>query len=93
MKSFIRANVTPDAQFRSIQVANDMRTNNMTVYCVGLGDANVQGTFLSQVANATNSPTFDATMPVGETFITNDPTKLDPLFYQLAQRILLRLTR
>ena len=91
LKSFVRANVTADAKYRSIQVANEMRTNNIYVYAIGMGNADMN--FLAQVANATNSPSYDPNLKTGLAFKANDPNELQMLFDKVAEDILLRLTK
>ncbi len=87
MESFTRANVTAEAMYRSIQVANDMRANNILVESIGLG-AGVNMGFLAQVANATNSPTYNPSQPTGQAVIANDPSGLQSVFRQIASKIL-----
>lgn len=85
-KSFVRANVTADALYRTIQVADEMRSNGMYVYSIGLGSADMY--FLAQIANGTNSPTFNPSQPVGLAVIANDPANLQAVFEQIAMQIL-----
>jgi Flp pilus assembly protein TadG len=95
MESFTRANVTEDAQYRCIQVAQDMQQNNILVYAIGLGagGTDVNMNFLSQVANATNSPSYNSSLPTGLAFLANDPSELQPYFTAVANDILYRLTQ
>jgi len=95
MKTFVRANVTPEAEFRAIQVANDMRNlANTTVFCIGLGnDEDINKEFLREVANDPNGPNHNPNRPVGEALFTDSPAELANLFEIIAKRILLRLTR
>ena len=86
MKSLTRTNITADAQYRTIQVADDMRADNMFVYSIGLGSG-VDMTFLAEVANATNSPTYDPTKPTGLALIANNPSDLLMVFQQIASMI------
>jgi hypothetical protein len=88
MESFTRANVTAEAQYQAVQVANDMRANNIIVYSIGLGGAGVDLYFLAQVANATNSPTYNPSQPTGQAIIANDPSALQSIFQQIASQLL-----
>lgn len=90
-QTFVRANVTEDAKYRSIQVADEMRANNMYVYAIGMGTADLP--FLAQVANATNSSSYDSTKKTGLAFVANDPAELKLLFDKVANDILFRLTK
>ena len=87
LKSFVRTNVTADAEYRAIQVANDMRTAGMYVYSIGLG-IGVNMPFLQQVANDPNSATFNPAQPAGLAVIANSPADLQTVFDQIASQIL-----
>jgi Flp pilus assembly protein TadG len=97
---FTRSNVTADADYRALQTAAAMRTENpgMYVYAIGLGSS-VDQAFLQQIANDPSSSTYNATQPVGmAVFATNCPssqctTQLQQVFQTIAARILLRLAR
>jgi len=99
-KSFTRSNVTADADYRALQTATAMRTENpgMYVYAIGLGSS-VDQAFLKQIANDPGSTTYNATQPVGmAVFATNCPSsqctaQLQQVFQTIAARILLRLAR
>ena len=91
-KSFLRANVTPDADFRSIQTANAMRAQGMVVYSIGLGNS-INKVFLQQVANDPASPTFDPNLPQGEAVFAPTAADLQDVFQTIAAKILLRLTQ
>ncbi len=94
MESFTRANVTAEAQYQCIQIANTMRNNNILVYSIGLSaNTDVDMNFLSQVANATNSPAYDQTKPTGLALLATDPSQLQAYFTQIANDILFRLTQ
>ena len=75
MKTLNRANISADATYRAIQVANDMRANNIIVYSIGVGGG-VNTNFLLQVANDPASPTYAKTDYDGQALITNDPSQL-----------------
>jgi hypothetical protein len=59
----------------------------MYVYTIGLGSG-VNMTFLEQVANDPNSPTFNPAQPVGLAVVANDPSQLQAVFDQIALQIL-----
>jgi hypothetical protein len=82
-------NVSRDAEFRTLQLADDMRAQGTYIYSIGLGAPPwLNVTFLQQVANDPNSPTFNPNQPVGQAVIANDPTALDAVFQQIASKIL-----
>ena len=97
-KSFTRTNVTADAQYRSLSIANAMRAEGMYVYSIGLGTDPSQ-TFLQEIANDPNSPTYSSSQPQGlAVFATSCPSsscnaQLQQVFQTIAARILLRLTQ
>ncbi len=99
-KSFTRTNVTADADYRALQTATAMRTENpgMYVYAIGLG-SNVDQAFMKQIANDPGSATYDPSQPVGmAVFASNCPssqctTQLQQVFQTIAARVLLRLAR
>ncbi len=94
MEDFTRANVTAEAQAQCIAVANLMRDNNILVYSIGLGGADVNMDFLAEVANATNSPTYVAGQGLtGLAFLADTPSELQPYFTAIANDILYRLTQ
>jgi len=94
--SFTTDGITADSESDCEYIANQMRAQGMYVFCAGLGNAPSQPvnlTFLQQVANDPNSPTFNPNQPVGMALIANDPSELDSVFKQIAEQILLRLTQ
>ncbi len=91
MEDFTRANVTAEARYRCLQVANDMRANNILVYSIGLGGTDVDMNFLAQVANAGGID--DPQQPEGLALLANDPGQLQAYFAQIAKDILSRLTQ
>jgi hypothetical protein len=92
MKNFNELNVKNEAEYRSIQMANAMRAEGVTVYAIGLG-TDLNKTFLQQVANDPASPTFDSSQPVGEADFAAQASDLNQVFQTVASKILLRLTR
>jgi Flp pilus assembly protein TadG len=99
-KTFTRSNATADADYRALQTATAMRTENpgMYVYSIGLGSS-VDQAFLKQIANDPASSSYNANQPAGmAVFATNCPssqctTQLQQVFQTIAARILLRLAR
>lgn len=92
LKSFLRANVTAEAEFRSVQIANAMRANGIIVYSIGLGN-NINQDFLRQVANDPTVPGYVATDYDGEAVFAPTAAQLGQVFQQIADKILLRITR
>lgn len=86
LKSFLGTNVTDDAYYRTLQVANDMRAAGMVVYSIGFGTG-VNTLFLQQVANDTNSPTFNPSLPAGAAVIAPTTADLNAVFQQIATKI------
>jgi hypothetical protein len=85
-------NVANDAMYRTIQVANEMRAQNMVIYSIGLGDK-ISQSFLQQVANDPASSTYDPTQPVGAAVFAPKAADLQGVFQTIASEILLRLSR
>ena len=102
-QTITRANVTAEAQYRAIQTANTMRSENPAtyVYTIGLGSGVNTATqsFLRQVANDPASPTYNATLPDGLfLYVPDCPSstctqELQTAFQTIAAKILLRLTQ
>jgi Flp pilus assembly protein TadG len=86
------ANVANDAMYRSVQVANAMRAQNIVIYAIGLGDK-ISEAFLQQVANDPASSTYDPTQPVGAAVFAPTPADLQGVFQTIASEILLRLSQ
>ena len=90
MVSLTRANITAEGEFRSEQVADDMRANNTIVYAVGLGNA-INAGFLEQIANVDGVR--DPAKPEGLALIAPAASDLQSVFQRVADDILLRLTQ
>lgn len=79
-KSFLQANITPEAEFRAVYTANAMRTESPVptyIYMIGLGTAVSPTTqaFLAQLANDPAYPTYIPSQPAGQFFyIPNCPS-------------------
>jgi hypothetical protein len=98
-KTFLQANITPEAQYRAIYTANAMRTENPIptyIYMIGLGSSVSPATqaFLAQLANDPAYPTYIPSQPAGEFFyIPNCPsptctTELKAAFQAIAYKLL-----
>jgi Flp pilus assembly protein TadG len=86
------ANVSNDAMYRSVQVANAMQAQNIVIYSIGLGDK-ISEAFLQQVANDPASSTFNPNAPVGAAVFAPTAADLQGVFQTIASEILLRLSR
>jgi Flp pilus assembly protein TadG len=91
-RSFLRANVTEEAEYRALQVAKDMRAAGTTVFSIGLGD-DINKDFLKELANDPTGQNFDPNMPVGDAVFAPTADDLQEVFETIATRILLRLTQ
>ncbi|HXZ87470.1 MAG TPA: pilus assembly protein, partial [Candidatus Binataceae bacterium] len=85
-------NIANDAMFRTITVANSMRTQNIVIYSIGLGDK-ISQAFLQQVANDPASPTYNPNEPVGQAVFAPTAADLQSVFQTIAAEILLRLSQ
>jgi len=92
MQPLTQANIANDAMYRSILVANSMRTQGIVVYSIGLGDK-ISQPFLQQVANDPASSTYDPNQPVGEAVFAPTAADLQGVFQIIAAKILLRLSQ
>jgi Flp pilus assembly protein TadG len=95
---FTRVNICLDAEYRSIQVANEMRanpTNPVIVYSIGLAtsSSSVNVDFLKKVANDPTLTGHVATPYDGVTVIAPSSAQLGAAFQLIARKIALRLTR
>ena len=91
-EALTQLNVANDAMYRSIQVANSMRAQNIVVYSIGLGDK-ISEAFLQQVANDPASTTYDASQPVGAAVFAPTPADLQGVFQIIASKILTRISQ
>jgi Flp pilus assembly protein TadG len=95
---FQRSYVTADAKYRSLQTANAMLNEGITIYSIGLSTAADQ-TFLQEIANDPSSPTYNPKLPEGlAVFVPNCPSStctadLNQVFQVIASKILLRLSQ
>ena len=89
--------VSNEAFFRAEGSANTALNQNVQIFSIGLGSAitnqAVAQSFLYQVANDPNSPTFSANLPQGQALFTPTAAQLNGLFQQIASKILLRLSQ
>ncbi|HVM61748.1 MAG TPA: pilus assembly protein TadG-related protein [Verrucomicrobiae bacterium] len=91
MEDFTQDNVTAEAQYQCVQIANLMRANNILVYCIGLGGSSVDTNFLAEVANANGVD--DPRQPEGLALYASTPSDVQAAFVQVANDILYRLTQ
>jgi Flp pilus assembly protein TadG len=94
MVTLDRAHISPDAEYRAVQVANAMRANKIIVYSIGVGTG-VNMTFLQQIANDPSAglPGFVSTDYDGQALVANNPADLGQVFQAVASQILMRLSR
>ncbi len=90
--SLTQQNIANEAAYRAVQVANTMRTQGIVVYSIGLGDL-ISEPFLHQIANDSDSTTYDSSEPVGQAVFSANGSGLDSAFQTIASAILLRLSR
>ena len=91
-QALVRANVTDDAQYRCVQVANAMRARGIIVYCIGLGNS-IDQAFLQQVANDPAVPGYVATGYDGVALFAPTSGQLSQMFELIASKVLLRLSQ
>ncbi len=99
-ESFTTTNITNEAQYRMLQIANAMRTASppVVIYSVGLGSV-TNPTFLKQLANTTDSSSYNSSLPSGLYVAANDcpgpncVPELQQAFQTVATDILLKLTQ
>lgn len=85
-------NIGTEATYRAVQLANQMRTQGITVYSIGLGDK-INTTYLQELANDPASPQYNANEPSGLAEFAPTASDLDSAFQTIASKILLRLTQ
>lgn len=90
--SLTTSNISTDAKYRTIQLANSMRNQGITVYSIGLGTL-TDDTYLEEVANDPASPQYDSSKPSGLYVSAPTASELDSAFQTIASKILLRLTQ
>jgi secreted protein with Ig-like and vWFA domain len=84
--------VCEEAEYRAVQVANEMRQNGIIVYSIGLG-SDVNESFLMQIANDPQSTTYDALLPVGAYVPAPDASQLSAAFQRVAEDLLIQVVR
>ncbi len=92
MKPTGETNVATEADYRTVQLADSMRAQNIVVYSIGLGSG-INQSFLQQVANDPAASTYDSSQPSGEAVFAPDGSQLVAVFQVIAAKILLRLTQ
>lgn len=91
-KAFTVDNLSADAEYQALQIANAMRAAHIIVYTVGLG-SDINQDFLALLANDPGFPDVVATPYDGEFLYAPTADDLLGIFESLANKILLRLTR
>jgi len=92
LQPLVRANVTDDAQYRCLQIANAMRANGIIVYCIGLGN-DIDQTFLQQIANDPAVAGYVPTAYDGVALFAPTSAQLSQMFELIAAKVLLRLSQ
>jgi Flp pilus assembly protein TadG len=87
-----QSNISNDAMYRAIQVANSMRSQGTTIYSIGMGDK-ISTAFLDQIANDSNSSTYNPNEPIGDSVVATNSAGLPAVFQSIASEILLRITQ
>jgi Flp pilus assembly protein TadG len=85
-------NIAEEADYRTVQLANQMRTRGILVYSIGLGDK-INAQYLEEVANDSSSPDFNPSAPQGMYVPAPTAADLNAAFQKIADNILLRLTQ
>jgi Flp pilus assembly protein TadG len=87
--------VSDDAMYRAVQLANTMRTQGITIYSIGMGDL-TNTDYLYELANDPNNPTSSEYNPSSQPSGLYEPAgtsaDLEAAFQQVAQKILDRLS-
>lgn len=100
-ESFTNVNITSEAEYRVLQLANTIRTATTpptVIYTVGLGNA-TNTAFLQQLANDSHSAFYNSSQPAGIAVMASDcpgpncVAELQQAFQTVATDILLRLTQ
>ncbi|HVM60056.1 MAG TPA: VWA domain-containing protein [Verrucomicrobiae bacterium] len=90
-------NVWTEGQLRALQMANTIRSNNITIYCIGLGATtnDINQVFLKQVANMNDpaNPTYNPNQPAGEAAFASTASDLESVFQVIASQIAVRLSQ
>ena len=89
LENFTQANIAAEAEYRSEQVADDMRANNTIVYAIGMGN-DINTGFLVQIANADGSR---GAGQRGLALVAPTPADISETFQRVANDILLRLIK
>jgi Flp pilus assembly protein TadG len=104
LDTFTPTNIAGDAQYRMLQMANTLRSGTLpnaqsvVIYSIGLGSG-PNTDFLKQLANTTDSLTYNSSQPSGLEIVATDcpgiqcVSELNQAFQTVATDILLRLTQ
>lgn len=87
-----------EAQNRAERIAYLARAQGIIIFCVGLGDPDAAGecsgafpvlnpTFLEEIANTPDSPTYNSSQPAGLSIIATNAAQLDAAFQSIALQI------
>jgi Flp pilus assembly protein TadG len=86
------SDISTDAKYRAVQLANTMRAQGTTIYSIGLGDK-IDETYLQELANDPASDQYNPGEPSGIAAFAPTASDLDTVFQTVASKILLRLTQ
>ena len=86
------SDISTDAKYRAVQLADSMRTQGTTIYSIGLGDK-IDTTYLQELANDPASDQYNPNEPSGIAAFAPSASDLDTVFQTVASKILLRLTQ
>lgn len=93
-KTFTRRNISNEAEYRCIRMADRMRQDGIIVYAVGLGtETSINRNFLRRLANDPSTPGHVPTFYDGEALFAPTAAQLQQVFEVLANKIILRLTQ
>jgi Flp pilus assembly protein TadG len=87
-----QTNVSNDALYRAVTVAQSMQNQGIVIYSIGLGDK-ISEAFLQQVANDPASSSYNSSLPTGEAVFAPTAADLQSVFQTIAAEILLRLSQ
>jgi len=91
-----------ESENRAERIAELARQANYTIYCIGMGNTNATGEcgfpvvnpdFLKDLANTTDSQTYDSSQQVGDIAVAENSGQLNEVFQEIAAKILLRLSQ
>ncbi|MCS7048283.1 MAG: VWA domain-containing protein [Verrucomicrobiae bacterium] len=93
-KAFTRRNLSTEAEYQCIRMADRMRQDGIIVYALGLGsETSINRNFLRRLANDPSTPGHVPTFYDGEALFAPTAAQLQQVFEALANKIILRLTQ